>query len=76
MRTIIASTIFMLGVAASAIGSRAQAEIVWHFPYKGAPYATQTTPTVRDFRTWRHQERCRYLRRHAGEKHRPAKICR
>ncbi len=76
MKTIVAAAILAIGVAAGTVGSRAQAETVWHFPYKGVPYATQTTPTVREFRTRRHYERCRYFRRHAGEKHHLAKTCR
>ncbi|MGQ0673154.1 MAG: hypothetical protein ACT4N2_09790 [Hyphomicrobium sp.] len=43
MKTIIKAAIAALSLAAGA--SASQAEIVWHFPYKGAPYATRTEPT-------------------------------
>lgn len=40
MKTIIKTTLTALALAAGA--SAGQAETVWHYPYKGAPYATQT----------------------------------
>lgn len=43
MKTIIKAAIAAITVAAGA--SAGQAGTVWHFPYKGAPYATQTEPT-------------------------------
>lgn len=43
MKTIIKSAIAAITVAAgAATTSEAQpGQLVWHFPYKGAPYATQ-----------------------------------
>ena len=42
MKTTIITAILALGLAAGTFGGQAQAdEIVWHFPYKGAPYATR-----------------------------------
>ncbi len=55
MKTIVTAAILAIGLAGS-IGSRAEAETVWHFPYKGAPYATQTAPTVREFQAERAYE--------------------
>lgn len=40
MKTIIKTAIAALSLAAGA--SASQADVVWHFPYKGAPYATRT----------------------------------
>jgi hypothetical protein len=69
MKTIVTAAIVAIGLAAGTIGSRAQAEIVWHFPYKGTPYATQTTPTAHDYRAWRgHYRSCRVLRRSGGKR--------
>lgn len=36
MKTTLATLAFVVGASAS------QAATVWHFPYKGAPYATQS----------------------------------
>jgi hypothetical protein len=55
MKTIVATAVLAIGLAGS-IGSRAEAETVWHFPYKGAPYATETAPTVREFQAERAYE--------------------
>lgn len=44
MKTIIKTAIVALTLAAGATAG--QAETVWHFPYKGAPYATQTAPVA------------------------------
>jgi len=44
MKTIINSAILALAVVGGASVGQAQAETVWHFPYKGAPYATQSAP--------------------------------
>ena len=43
MKTIIKTTLAAFAVAIGA--SASQAATMWHFPYKGAPYATQTEPT-------------------------------
>lgn len=50
MKTITTSAIAVIGLAAGAVGLPAQAETVWHYPYKGLPYATQSTPTVSFYR--------------------------
>jgi len=44
MKTIISSAILALAVVGGASVSQAKAETVWHFPYKGAPYATPSAP--------------------------------
>lgn len=44
MKTIISSAILAFAVVAGASVGQAQAETVWHFPYKGQPYATQSAP--------------------------------
>ena len=45
MKTIIKAAIAALVVTAGATASQAQPGYpVWHFPYKGAPYATQAEP--------------------------------
>lgn len=44
MKTIIKTTIAALALAVGA--SASQAETVWHFPYKGAPYVTQSAPAM------------------------------
>ena len=75
MKTTATAAILAVSLGATA-GGAAQAEIVWHFPYKSAPYATETAPTVRDYRAGRHHYRCRYFRRRAGEKPSLEKICR
>lgn len=66
MKTIVTAAILAMGLAGT-IGGQAQAETVWHFPYKGVPYATETAPTVRDYRTGRRHHRCRFFRHPAGE---------
>lgn len=43
MKTIIKTTLTALALVVGA--SASQAETVLHFPYKGAPYATQAEPT-------------------------------
>jgi hypothetical protein len=68
MRSIVAVAILAIGLAAGTIGSQAQAETVWHFPYKGTPYTTETTPTVCVQRTRHGYGPCRVLRHPAGEK--------
>lgn len=45
MKTIIKTVIVALTLAAGATAG--QAETVWHFPYKGAPYATQNAPAAK-----------------------------
>jgi hypothetical protein len=40
MKTIIKAAIAAFSLAAGA--SASQADVVWHFPYKGAPYTTRT----------------------------------
>ena len=50
MKTIVTAATLALGLAAGTNGAPAQAEpaqteIVWHFPYKGSPYATRTVKT-------------------------------
>lgn len=61
--------VLILTPALVAGASQAQAEAVWHFPYKGAPYATQSEagqpPTVRQSR--------RHTARHAP--HRAKAAC-
>lgn len=47
MKTISISVILAFAVAAGASVGQAQAETVWHFPYKAAPYATQSAPPDR-----------------------------
>ena len=76
MKTIVTAAIVAIGLAAGTFGSRAQAEIVWHYPYKGTPYATETTPTVHVRRTRHGHGSCRTFRRHAGEKSWSNKTCR
>lgn len=45
MKTIIKAAIAALVVTAGATASQAQpGPIVWHYPYKAAPYATQAEP--------------------------------
>lgn len=44
MKTIIKTAIVALTLTAGATAG--QAETLWHFPYKGAPYATQTAPAA------------------------------
>ena len=44
---------FHLGVAAATLlvgsaGGTAQADTVWHYPYKGAPFATESGSTARE----------------------------
>ena len=48
MKTITAAAILTFSLAVGTFGSQAQAdEVVWHFPYKFAPYATRVkTPKV------------------------------
>lgn len=43
MKAIIKTAIFALTLVAGA--SAGHAETVWHFPYKGVPYATHVEPT-------------------------------
>ncbi len=45
MKTIIKTTLAAFALVAGA--SAGQAEAVWHFPYKGAPFATQTEPAAK-----------------------------
>lgn len=68
MKTIVVAAIMALGAAAGAVGSGAQAETVWHFPYKGVPYATQTTPAISLYRARHHARRCRYFRHSTRER--------
>lgn len=42
MKSIINASVLAFALVAGT--GQAQAEAVWHFPYKGAPYATQTEP--------------------------------
>lgn len=42
MKTIIKTTLAAFALVAGASAGQAQAETVWHFPYKGALYATQS----------------------------------
>lgn len=45
MKTIIKTTLATLALVVGASASQAQPGVpVWHFPYKGAPYATQAEP--------------------------------
>lgn len=44
MKTNINSAILAFAVLAGASEGQAQADTVWHFPYKAAPYATQSLP--------------------------------
>jgi hypothetical protein len=44
MKTFIKTTLAAFALVAGA--SAGQAETVWHFPYKGTPYATQTAPAA------------------------------
>ena len=45
MKTIIKTTLATLALVVGASASQAQPGYpVWHFPYKGAPYATQAEP--------------------------------
>lgn len=44
MKTIINSSVLAFAALAGISASQAQADTVWHFPYKGAPYATQSAP--------------------------------
>lgn len=45
MKTIIKSAIVALSLIAGTSASQAQPGTPWlHFPYKGAPYATQSAP--------------------------------
>lgn len=58
MKTIISTA--MLAFALVAGAGQAQAETVWHHPYKGQPYATQSAPAykaapVQAARTAKHQ---------------------
>jgi len=68
MKTILTAATLAVGLAAGAIGSQAQAETVWHYPYKGTPYATETTPSACVHRTRRGSGAYRVIRRRAGEK--------
>lgn len=46
MKTIIKTTLAGLALVVGASASQAQPGVpVWHFPYKGAPYATQVEPS-------------------------------
>lgn len=45
MKSITKTALIAVALIAGSIASQAQAKTVWHFPYKGAPYATQTAPT-------------------------------
>ncbi|MBX9684795.1 MAG: hypothetical protein K2X41_13510 [Hyphomicrobium sp.] len=48
MKTIIKTTLAALALVVGASASQAQPGVpVWHFPYKGAPYATQAEPAVK-----------------------------
>lgn len=47
MKTTIKSALVALALLAGASMGPAQAETAWHFPYKGAPYATQSGPAQR-----------------------------
>lgn len=47
MKAISISVILAFAVAAGASVGQVQAETVWHFPYKAAPYATQSAPADR-----------------------------
>ncbi len=65
MKTIIKTTLAAFALAAGA--SAGQAETVWHFPYKGAPYATQSAPaykaaSVHVVRTAKHQHHAARVR--------------
>lgn len=44
MKTIVKTIIAAFALAVGASASQVQAETVWHRPYKGAPYATQSLP--------------------------------
>ena len=65
---ILATAIMFFSIAGSAFASRADPETVWHFPYKGIPYTTETPPipssvivhhrTLRYWRAHRHPHRC------------------
>lgn len=44
MKSITKAALVAIALIAGSIASQAQAETMWHFPYKGAPYATQTAP--------------------------------
>ena len=45
MKAIIKTTLATLVLVVGASASQAQPGVpVWHFPYKGAPYATQAEP--------------------------------
>lgn len=45
MKTIIKSAIAAIALAAGA--SASQAEVVWHFPYKAAPYTTKSETAIK-----------------------------
>lgn len=67
MKTIIKTTIAALTLVASASVGQAQAETVWHYPYKGQPYATQSAPvykaaSVHVVRTAKHQHHAARVR--------------
>lgn len=48
MKTIIKTTLAALALVVGASASQAQPGVpMWHFPYKGAPYATQAQPIQR-----------------------------
>ena len=57
MKTIIKTTIAAFALISGVNASQAQPGYpVWHFPYKGAPYATQSAPVqqVAPVQTVRH----------------------
>jgi len=47
MKTIIKTTLAALALVVGASAGQAQPETVWHYPYKGQPYATQSAPTYK-----------------------------
>ncbi len=67
MKTIIKTTIAALTLVVGASAGQAQAETVLHFPYKSAPYATQSAPvykaaSVHVARTAKHQDQAARVR--------------
>lgn len=44
MKTIINAAILAFTFLAGVSAGQARADTVWHFPYKAAPYATQSLP--------------------------------
>ena len=67
MKTIISTAMLAFAFVAGASVGQAQAETVWHFPYKGAPYATQSAPvykaaSVHVVRTAKHQHHAARVR--------------